>query len=191
MKIAIGTFLHETHSFSNDYTDIEIMKHNIFQDKDVLMEKQRGTHGCAGFLGGYVDYAEEHGWEIVPTFGASALPSGPVRRDTYEYIKDKILTNLSGHKVDGVLLHLHGAVVVEGIDDAEGDLLTAVRALVGEDTAIMTILDQHANVSDLMIEKTDAIYGYDTYPHQDSYEREQEVCRLLENVVSGKVKPTQ
>ena len=33
MKIAIGTFLHESHSFSNDITDIEIMKRNLFQDE--------------------------------------------------------------------------------------------------------------------------------------------------------------
>ncbi|MCI7303010.1 MAG: M81 family metallopeptidase [Clostridiales Family XIII bacterium] len=190
MKIAIGTFLHESHSFSNDITDIEIMKRNLFQDKKELIDQQRGTRGCAGFLGGYVDYAEEHGWEIVPLFAASALPAGPVTRETYEHVKDKILTNLEGHQVDGVLLHLHGAAVVQGIDDAEGDLLSAIRELVGEETAIMTILDLHANVSDLMVEKADAVYGYDTYPHEDSYEREQEVCRLLEKVTAKKVVPT-
>ena len=136
-----------------------------------------------------MDYAEEHGWEIVPLFAASALPAGPVTRETYEHVKDKILTNLEGHQVDGVLLHLHGAAVVQGIDDAEGDLLSAIRELVGEETAIMTILDLHANVSDLMVEKADAVYGYDTYPHEDSYEREQEVCRLLEKVTAKKSCP--
>lgn len=190
MRIAIGTFLHESHGFSNDITDIEIMKTNMFQDKDEIIDLQRGTIVCGGSLGGYVDYAEAHGWDIVPTFVAAAYPAGPVTKDTYEYVKKKMLDNLRGEEVDAVLLHLHGAAVVEGYDDAEGDLLSAIRDLVGEDIPIMTILDLHANVSDLMVDKSNAIYAYDTYPHEDAHEREEEVCELLEKVVAGEVKPT-
>lgn len=190
MRVAIGAFSHESHSFSKDTVDIEAMKQVIFDDKETLIENHRGMRGDGGggWVGGYIDYAEKQGWEIVPVFAAGAYPSGPVTKYTYEYIKSKFVENLTGKKIDGVLLHLHGAAVVEGLDDAEGDLLSTVRDIVGDDVPVMTVLDLHANVSNLMAEKADAIFGYNTYPHMDVYERETEACELLENIVSGKIK---
>lgn len=189
MRIVIGAFSHESHSFSKDTVDIQAMRQVLFDDKDEIIERHRGVRGDGGggWLGGYIDYAEAHSWEIVPTFAAGAYPSGPVTGETYDYIKNKFIENLTGETVDGVLLHLHGACCVQGLDDAEGDLLTEIRRIVGEDTPVLTVLDLHANVSDLMAEKADAIYGYDTYPHMDVYERQQEACQLLEKIVSGKV----
>lgn len=190
MRVAIGAFSHESHSFSKDTVDIDAMKQVIFDDKDTLIENHRGMRGDGGggWVGGYIDYAEKQGWEIVPIFAAGACPSGPVTKDAYDYIKSKFIENLTGENVDGVLLHLHGAAVVQGLDDAEGDLLSTVRDIVGDDVPVMTILDLHANVSDLMVEKADAIFGYNTYPHMDVYEREAEACELLEKIVSRKIK---
>ena len=191
MRIAIGSFNHESHSFCKDITDIESMKHVVFDDAEHIVEKHRGVHGTGGgaYLGGYVDYAEAHGWDILPLFAAGAYPAGPVTGEAYDYVKGQMLSHLKGQKVDGLVLHLHGASVVEGLDDAEGDLLSAFREMLGEDVPILTILDLHANVSDLMAEKADVILGYNTYPHIDIYEREQEVCRILEKMVSGEAKP--
>lgn len=77
-------------------------------------------------------------------------------RETYAYIKNKFIKNLTGEQVDGVLLHLHGACCVQGLDDAEGDLLTEIRNIVGERIPVLTVLDLHANVSELMVEKAAA-----------------------------------
>lgn len=189
MRIAIGAFSHESHSFSKDTVDIQAMRQVLFDDKDEIIENHRGVRGDGGggWLGGYIDYAEARGWDIVPIFAAGAYPSGPVTRETYAYIKNKFIKNLTGEQVDGVLLHLHGACCVQGLDDAEGDLLTEIRNIVGERVPVLTVLDLHANVSELMVEKANAIYGYDTYPHMDVYEREQEACQLLEKIVLSKV----
>ena len=191
MKVAIGSFVTETHSFSKDLTPIEAFKSCVWEDADHLVSSQRGLRGDGGGanVGGFVDYAEAHDWEIVPLFCAGAWPSGPIPKADYERIKEKFRPQLENLQVDGVLLHLHGAAVVEDMDDAEGDFLNFVREFIGEETPVFVILDLHANVSDFMCEKADAIYGYDSYPHIDIYERQQEACRLLEKMVAGEAKP--
>ena len=50
--------------------------------------------------------------------------------------------------VDAVLLALHGAMLAEGYPDCEGDLLQAVRALVGPtEIPLGALLDLHCNLS--------------------------------------------
>lgn len=186
MKVAIGGFIHESNSFSGECTDLDMFKNWIYNEKESLIEKHRNNHRI---LGGYVDYAEEKGWEILSLIAATALPAGPVKREVYEHIKHEMADNLKNEQVDGVLLHLHGAAVAEGYEDCEGDLLTEVRAAVGEEVPIMLVLDLHANVSERMVEKADAIFGYNYQPHTDMYEREAEAAALFEKMKAGQVRP--
>ena len=191
MRVAIGSFSTETHSFSKDLTPLEAFQTCIWDDAEHLVDAQRGNRGDGGGanVGGFIDYAEAHDWDITPLFCAGAWPAGPIPKQDYETIKEQFRPGLENLDADGILLHLHGAAVVEDLEDAEGDFLTFVREMVGEKMPILVILDLHANVSDLMCEKADAIYGYDTYPHLDIYERQQEACQLLERIVAGEVKP--
>lgn len=191
MKVAIGSFSTETHSFSKEPTNLEAFKYCIWDDAEHLVDAQRGNRGDGGGanVGGFIDYAEAHNWDIKPLFCAGAWPAGPIPKTDYETIKDRFRQELTDFDSDGILLHLHGAAVVGDLDDAEGDFLTFVRDMVGDTVPILVILDLHANVSDLMCEKADVIYGYDTYPHLDIYERQQEACQLLEQIVAGDVKP--
>ncbi len=193
MKVAIGSFVTETHSFSTDLTTLECFKQCIWDEAKQLVDAQRGARGDGGgaVVGGYIDYAEVNGWDIMPLMAAGAWPAGPIPLDTYEEIKrgfEKELKKLP-KDVDGILLHLHGAAVVEGLDDAEGDFLSFVRSFTGDEMPVVMLLDLHANISDLMVEKADAIFGYDTYPHVDVYEREQEAAAFLEKIVKGEVEP--
>ncbi|MBN4668958.1 M81 family metallopeptidase, partial [Pandoraea nosoerga] len=74
--------------------------------------------------------AERDGHEIVEGICAEAQPSGPTIRAVYESLRDEILGKLeAAQPLDGVLLLLHGAMVAEGYDDCEGDLLSRVRAI--------------------------------------------------------------
>lgn len=186
MRVAIGGFIHESNSFSKEYTNLNMFKNWIYNDKDHLIDAHRNNHRI---LGGYVDYAEKKGWEILPLLAATALPAGPVKKEVYEHIKSKMTNNLRDSQVDGVLLHLHGAAVAEGYTDCEGDLLTEMRDAVGGQVPIMLVLDLHANISDRMVEKVDAIFGYNHQPHIDMYEREEEAAALFEKIKAGKVIP--
>jgi len=88
-----------------------------------------------------------------------------------------------------LLLDLHGAMVAEGAPDAEGFLLRELRDELGEAASIMAVLDIHGNITDLKVEKTDALLGYKTNPHVDLYERGRKAAQLLLAKMRGEIKP--
>ena len=89
-----------------------------------------------------------------------------------------------------MLLDLHGAMVCEGIDDGEGDLIGAVRAAVGPAVPIAVTLDFHGNLTPEMAREADLLHGYKTYPHVDMAERGMEATERLLQVVAGRIRPT-
>ena len=91
--------------------------------------------------------------------------------------------------IDGVLLHLHGAMVVDSYEDGEGELLARLRRILGPDVPIVVTLDLHANVTQLMADNASALIAFRTYPHVDQYERAWQGADLLERAMSGEVKP--
>jgi hypothetical protein len=49
--------------------------------------------------------------------------------------------------IDGALLHLHGAMVAEGFEDGEGEILGRLRAIIGPDVTVVVTLDLHGNIT--------------------------------------------
>jgi microcystin degradation protein MlrC len=97
-----------------------------------------------------------------------------------------LLEDLRAHdNIDAVYLDLHGAMVAEHIDDADGELLRRVRATVGSQVPLVASLDFHANVSQLMVETTDTLVAYRTYPHVDMTESGSRALRALHDFVAG------
>ena len=73
--------------------------------------------------------AERDGHSIAESICATTEPSAAIVRSVYEEFRDMLLDDLrAAMPVDGVLLFLHGAMVAEGYDDCEGDVLARVRA---------------------------------------------------------------
>jgi microcystin degradation protein MlrC len=127
----------------------------------------------------------------VPSVAAAASPAGRVTRDIYEHVKQRMLADLeTAGRLDGVLLDLHGAMVPEGLDDGEGDIIAAVREAVGPDVPIAVTLDFHGNLGRDMIGKADLLHGYKTYPHVDMAERGEEAAERLAQVIGRRIKPT-
>jgi microcystin degradation protein MlrC len=58
-------------------------------------------------------------------------------------------------------------MVTVSFQDGEGELLKRLRAIVGPDLPIIVSLDMHANVTAAMVELSDAMAIYRTYPHLD------------------------
>ncbi len=72
--------------------------------------------------------------EFIGTMTAKAMPGGPVEARAYAVLKREILERLESLRpLDGLYLDMHGAMNVIGMDDAEGDFFTAIRALLGPD----------------------------------------------------------
>jgi microcystin degradation protein MlrC len=187
MRIVTGTFSHETNTFSNIPTTMEeFTKQGITHGADIA-RRFRGTNAIeAAFL----DAAEKFGFELIWTAYGSAIPGGPVSQEAYEYFTGHILEGIqAAGRIDGVLLHLHGAMVTDQVDDGEGYFLERVRRLVGPDIPIVTTLDLHANMTPRIIQNCNALTGYDTYPHVDMYERAFEAAEILVRIIRGEIRP--
>ena len=137
---------------------------------------------------------EARGWELVPSLQAFATPTGITPRPVYEQLRDELLADLAAAgKVDAVMLFLHGAMVADGYDDCEGDLLGRVRALldqkIGARVPIGAELDLHCHVSAAMMQHADVLVGYKHYPHTDTYERLLDLFKILADTAEGRVRP--
>lgn len=134
---------------------------------------------------------QEGGHVMVESLYAFAQPSGPTLRSVHEEFRGQILEDLrAAMPVDVVQLFLHGAMVAEGCDDCEGDLLTRVRAIVGPDVAVGAELDLHCHFTERMRRAADALVAYKEYPHIDMAERATELFRLLVATAERRVRPT-
>jgi len=189
-RIAIGGFQHETNTFSAipaSFAD--------FEAPDAWPGLTRGGAMLEAVGGinlpasGFVQEARSQHHELVPLTWCSAQPCGRVTRDAFEHISALLLEDLRrAGRVDGVYLDLHGAMVAEHIDDADGELLRRVRALVGPDVPVVASLDYHANVSALMAQASSALVSYRTYPHVDMAECGALAARVLQDLL-GRPRP--
>src|SRR2546428_4220085 len=188
MRIITGTFSHETNTFSNIPTTMEEFAKQGIAHGDDIPRRYRGTNTIEA---AFMDAAEEHGFELIWTVFGSAIPGGPVSREAFEYFSGHLLEGIqAAGAIDGVLLHLHGAMVTDDLDDGEGHVLEAVRRLVGPAIPIVTTLDLHANMTPRIIRNCNALTGYDTYPHVDMYERAREAANILVRIIRGELQPT-
>jgi len=116
------------------------------------------------------------GWTLIEGLVAAAVPNGTVTRAAYEGLRDQLLADLrSALPVDMVLLGLHGAMIADGYDDCEGDLLIRVREIVGPNTIVGGTLDPHTHLSAAMVDNADLLICWKEYPHTDILERAREL----------------
>ena len=122
---------------------------------------------------------------------ARSLPGGAVLPDVYRHHLERICSGLrelvADGALDGVLLDIHGAMSVVGLDDAEADLVRAVRAVVGTDTVLAAAMDLHGNVSRDLAEQVDLLTCFRMAPHEDADEtRARAAATLVEVLRSGR-----
>lgn len=148
------------------------------------------ARGARTIHGGYIEGTERHGLALTPLLLTWATPGGRVLDAAYHRMKALLLSRLRAQPpADGVLLDLHGAMVTETEEDAEGDLIAAVRQSVGPRVPIIVTLDLHANVTARMAKSADAILGFKEYPHTDMFERGEEAAGLMAAILRGGARP--
>jgi len=188
VRLFLAMMSHETNTFSNIPTDRHQFETRHLHYGGEIVETFRGTGTC---LGGMIDAAGRRGATLIPSVAASASPAGLVTREIYAHVKERLLRDLeAAGALDGVLLDLHGAMVVEGLDDGEGDLIQAVRRVVGPRVPIAVSLDFHGNISETMVREADLLHGYKTYPHVDMGERGAEAAERVLDVIGKRIRPT-
>lgn len=187
MKILVGGIYHESHSFSSEPTNLESFKNVLLLEGKDSIEKMRGT---TSEMDGFIKGAEEFGFEMVPSLWAWGVSTAPVQAETLDYLINIIRESFAGEeKIDGILFSLHGAMVAENFLDGDGYVISKIREFAGEEIPVVITLDLHANISALMVEKSTAIIGYDTYPHIDQVERGLEAAEILVKTIRGGIKP--
>jgi len=129
--------------------------------------------------------------ELVPAYSAFFITSGgTLAKPDWERIASEFLEEIrNAPPVDGVYFCMHGAMASEVELDPEGWLLAETRKILGEAVPIVVSLDLHGILTDRMVEHSDAIVAYHTYPHVDFYETGQRAARLLLRIVARDVKP--
>ncbi|MEM7078750.1 MAG: M81 family metallopeptidase [Pseudomonadota bacterium] len=181
MRIAIAGIVHETNTYCPGLTT-----NSAFYT--YRGERMLSTSGQQSDVGGAVDAVRAAGREVVPLLYASTQPSATIERETYEGFKDEILTGLHqalSAGLDGCVLTLHGAGVVDGIEDLEGDLAWAVREVLG-DLPIAASFDLHGNVTQHMADALNGMFACHHYPHIDLHERAAEAVRCVIDMAEGR-----
>ena len=183
-RVLAAEFMHESNTFSVQPTDEAAFRRCAFHLGNEIPAAFKGTHTS---LGAAFDAAERFGWTLVHPVAAHANPAGRVQDDIFDRVVDLLLDSADG--VDGVLLHLHGAMCTQSHDDAEGELLHRLRSRIGRDIPVMVVLDLHANVTAAMAGNASALISYRTYPHVDMYERTRQAAELLQKAMAGDIAP--
>ena len=186
-RVLIAQFMHETNTFSMLPTTLEDYRKRWLIEGEAMVPHFTGTRNE---VGAYIDAVKKYGWQPVWAGAANATPSGKLTRECWETIRDRIVgVARAAGKLDGICLSLHGAMVTETEDDAEGALLELLRGVVGADVPIATTLDLHANATERMATNANALVSYRTYPHIDGYERATQAAALVQQAMDGKKRP--
>jgi microcystin degradation protein MlrC len=184
VRIAIAGIGHETNTYCQDQT--QLSDFYIARGEKIL--RSRGTETS---VGGALDTCEELGIEAVPIMVAGTQPSGTIARDAYESLKAEILAGIEKElPLDGIFLELHGAGVVDGIPDLEGDLTSDIRRLVGEAVPITASFDLHGNITQKMADALDGVFACHQYPHIDMQLRAREAIELIVAMLKENFRPT-
>ncbi|MDN5686442.1 MAG: M81 family metallopeptidase [Brachybacterium sp.] len=121
--------------------------------------------------------------DYVGVLHARALPGGQLEREVYEGWKREIVEGLAAahaeQALDGFFFDIHGAMSVVGLEDAEGDLITAIRGAIGPDVVVATAMDLHGNVSEILFDACDLLTCYRHAPHIDAWETRERGLRDL------------
>jgi microcystin degradation protein MlrC len=140
---------------------------------------------------GFARAAQERGAILHPTMYAGAVSSGRVTREALDELKRTLMAQLDGlPPCDGMLFAMHGAWTAEDEDDADGEILTAIRDKLGGSIPLVVTFDSHANVTRHMVEQVDGLVGFRTFPHIDFAETGYRAARLLFSIIDRGITPS-
>jgi microcystin degradation protein MlrC len=184
-RIAVAGFQHETNTFAPLKATL-----TDFEQADAwpglttgpaLFDAVKGINLPAAV---FIDEARSLGHELVPLLWCAAQPSAHVTRDAYETILQRLIEALSqARAIDAVYLDLHGAMVAEHIEDADGETLARMRHALTPDVLLVASLDFHANVSARMVEQADGLVSFRSYPHIDMTETGARAAALMHDLL--------
>ena len=171
LRILTCGIRHESNTFSTLVTDLSSF--DVLRGEEVFGEK------CL-----WSEYLKGEGVEVIPTLHAYAWPGGIVTRNAYEMFRNEILEDIKkAGRLDGIYMDMHGALHVEGYEDAQADLIKRIRAIVGSKVIISGSFDLHGNLSDEFVKGLNLVTGFRTAPHRDGEETKLRAVKNLLKVL--------
>ena len=174
----------ETASFNPNLTPLEEFIGKGYAQGEAVVNNHRGAKSCGG---GMVAAAEENGYTVVGGVDIGCHSGGAAKDEVAQWFLSQTLPMLrAAMPVKAVFVTLHGATQSDASDDVCGDVLTAIREVVGEEVVIAASCDLHGNVTERMMRAADFISGYQTYPHLDFFSTGYRVASLAIRKLQGK-----
>ncbi len=135
--------------------------------------------------------AAQDGFTLIEGTSTWAEPAGVVARSAFESLRDEILGQLlAAMPVDIALFGLHGAMVADGYDDCEGDLLARARGIVGDKAVVGAEYDLHCHLTEKRVAACDVVVLFKEFPHTDFLARAEDLVDLALRTARGQIRPT-
>ena len=187
MRIAVGSLMQEANTFVPFRTDLDTFR-SVYLHRGA--EMLTGYGAARVEVPAFFDVLREAGVEAVPLLAAHAGSSGPVTRAAFDTLMGGMEQRLrDAGPLDGLLLALHGAMLIEDNPDAEGEIIERMRAILPTGRPIGVSLDLHGHMTTRMLQPRTFLIGYREYPHIDMYETGERVARLMLETLAGRLRP--
>ena len=189
MRFAILGISHETNTFSEVPATYEKFEEALMlRGQEIVKQYVDAEYTMTGYL----QAAEEFGFEAVPLMYANTGPIGTITKDAYDRITAEMFGMLRDQGPwDAVLICNHGAAVSEEFPDMDAEFTRAVREIVGPEVPVGMTLDMHSNISKETIANTDVCVVWRTCPHLDCRQRGHKTAELIYRTVKGEINPVQ
>lgn len=187
-KIFISGLFHETHTFLAEKTSlVDFRQGGLFVGNEIL---EANVGNCSP-MDGFLSFAAENNWDVVPGIQMTAMPSGTVSDEVVQYFMEYFFKSLADtfHQLDAIYLVLHGAMVSESCMDVEGELLEKLHDFMSSQNRhipVVAVLDLHANVSPRMCVFSTCLYGYRKNPHTDARDAAIHTAILLRRILNSR-----
>jgi microcystin degradation protein MlrC len=179
MRVAVTQCFHEANAFAPLPITVDDFKRRHYVNGDAVRARFSNDHD---WLTGITHALDAAGAETVFGLCTACLPGGVVERPSFEAILadmcEAMREIVATGPLDIVMLALHGALVVDGVDEPESDIAAAMRDIVGPDTIVAITLDFHANVNPRLPDYAQVIVVGQAYPHVDTYARGRRAVEL-------------
>lgn len=185
MRVFIASLATETNTFAPFPTG-----RRAYEENGITKSASRTNAGYGAMgLRIFRERAEAAGYEVVEGLSAFAQPAGRTVKSVYEELRNDILTDLTAQgPFDIVLFLLHGAMVADGYDDCEGDILARARAIAPH-AVIGAEFDPHLHLTAEILDAADAVTIFKEYPHTDIAERAHELFDICVATAQGQCAP--
>jgi microcystin degradation protein MlrC len=186
MRFALAGFVHETVTFLPSPTTRADFETIALRGQDLL----DGHRGGNTVFGGFIAACDNADVDLIGLVASDHAPSGPVEQDAFDAFTREIIegTVAIADSINGLLLHLHGAMATSLLQDPEREVLRRLRERLGP-LPIGLALDLHGNLSVESCRLATVVCGFHHSPHTDMAATGQRTADLLIAAVRGEIVP--